>query len=305
MTENFYTLIMKLKGIDKFLAKVPDYRGKRVYRIPLIVLLSFIISLVSMILLDLLPRLFPSIPFLVVIEPFMPIISTILFQILGVLLIRRIWTKRNSFLKENYERAYQKSLRYILTGIPFFVATMLHGFFPINLIPPTPNVGSITWFMASPFTELLNIQYDFLEYIRLIIGFIILVLGIGTILRSLFTFGFDYMSVMYIYYPEESEVNHHEIYSIIRHPTYYGIILMSFSSVVFRFSLYSLIICLLFILAMNIHIKWTEDKELIERFGTTYKEYMKTTNALFYPPQYIKKYFMFLLGKNENSNTNH
>jgi protein-S-isoprenylcysteine O-methyltransferase Ste14 len=285
---------MKLKGIDKFLAKIPDYHGKRLILLPLIVALSFIISLAIMILLDISPRLFHSIPLLKVFEPLMPILSTLLFEIIGILLIRRTWTKRHNYLKENYEKAYQKSLKYILVGIPLFVSSMLHGFIPINLIPPTPTIGSITWFMANPFTSLLNIQYDIFAYLRLIIGFIILFLGIGTVLRALFTFGFDYMSVMYIYYPEESEITHHAIYSILRHPTYHGLILMSFSSVIFRFSFYSLIICLLFILWMNIHIKWTEDQELIERFGSSYKEYMKTTNALFYPPKYVKKYFLFL-----------
>lgn len=289
----------KLKGIDKFLAKVPDYQGKRVVRIPLIVLLSFIISLGTMLLLDLSPRLFPSIRFFLAVEPFMPIISTIIFEFIGILLIRRIWTKKTDFLNKNYDKAYQKSLRYLLTGIPFFVASMLHGFFPLNLIPPSPIFRSITWFMASPFTVFFNIQYDGFVYIRLLIGLIVLFLGIVTVLRALFTFGFDYMSVMYIYYPEESEIKNYAIYSILRHPTYHGLILISFSTIFFRFSFYSLVICLLFILGMNIHIRWTEDKELIERFGTSYKEYMKTTNALFYAPQYVKKYLIFLFGKNQ------
>jgi len=158
--------------------------------------------------------------------------------------------------------------------------------------------------MANPFTVKNNIHYEVLEYIRIFIGFIVLFLGIGTVLRALFTFGFDYISVMYVYYPEDSEVQHHAIYSILRHPTYNGLILMSFSSVVFRFSFYSIIICLLFILGMNIHIKWTEDKELIERFGTSYKEYVKTKNVLFYHPKYVKNYFMFLFGKNEKIRVN-
>jgi purine-cytosine permease-like protein len=152
----------KLKGVDKFLAKIPDYRGKRLFRIPVILALWFIIPLGTMLLLDLSPRLFPSIPFLAVLEPFLPIISTILFQIIGILLIRRIWTKKNSFLKENYEKAYQKSFIYILTGIPIFVASMLHGFIPLNIIAPTPNVGTITWIMVNPFTVILNSHYEVL-----------------------------------------------------------------------------------------------------------------------------------------------
>jgi protein-S-isoprenylcysteine O-methyltransferase Ste14 len=284
--------------------KIPDYRGRRGYCIILVVMLSFILPLSLMILLDLSPRLFPSTPLLTALEPIIPIFSTILFEIIGILLIRRIWSKRNKFLKENYEKAYQKALKYIIIGIPMFIASMLHGLIPIYLIPPLPTVGSVTWFMANPFTTIFNIQFVGLDYIRLVIGFIVFFLGIGTVLRSLFTFGFDYMSIMYIYYPKESEITHHAIYSILRHPTYHGLVLISLSSVIFRFSLYSLIICLLFILGMNIHVKWTEEPELIERFGTSYKEYMKTTNALFYPLKDLKKYLLFLSGKNEKQRAN-
>jgi protein-S-isoprenylcysteine O-methyltransferase Ste14 len=288
---------MKIKGFDKFLAKLPDYQGKRMARIPLITAFSFLLSLGIMIFLDVSPRIFSSMVILRVMEPLMPVISTIIFQVIGIFLINRIWSKKNTYLEKYKEKAYQKSFVYIITGIPFFVASMLHGFIPIDILWPSPIEGSITWIMAKPLSIFLFSQEGVFIFIRVIIGFSFLILGIGTVLRAMFTFGFDYMSIIYVYYPEESKVQNHDIYSILRHPTYHGLILMSFSSIFFSFSIYSIFICLLFILGMNIHLKVTEEKELLERFGDSYRKYMYSTHALFYNPKYIKKYFLFLIGK--------
>jgi protein-S-isoprenylcysteine O-methyltransferase Ste14 len=105
------------------------------------------------------------------------------------------------------------------------------------------------------------------------------------------------MAIIYTYYPEESTVQDNEIYSILRHPAYHGIILISIASIFFRFSLYAIIICLIFILGMKIHVRFVEEKELQQRFGESYMKYMETTNALFYNPKKIGKYFRFLMGQ--------
>jgi len=42
--------------------------------------------------------------------------------------------------------------------------------------------------------------------------------------RAISVFGIDYMAVVYLYFPEESEVIENETYSVLRHPTYAGLI---------------------------------------------------------------------------------
>lgn len=288
---------MKIKGVAKFLEKIPDYRGKRLMIIPLSALLSFLVALGLMVFLDISPRLFSSIPILGLLAPFMPIFSTLLFEILGLFLISRIWSKKEAYLEKYGERAYQKAIFFITIGIPFFVASMLHGFIPINLIPPLPEEGTITWFMANPLSIFLFEGLDPTYLPRLILGAIFVLLGLATLLRALKTFGLDYMAIIYTYYPKESTVQDNEIYSILRHPAYHAIILISIGSIFFRFSLYAMIISLLFILGMNIHVRFVEEKELKQRFGESYKKYMETTNALFYHPKSMGKYFRFLIGK--------
>jgi protein-S-isoprenylcysteine O-methyltransferase Ste14 len=227
----------------------------------------------------------------------MPIFSTLLFEIIGLLLISRIWSKKDVYLKKYAENAYQKTMPYMTVGIPFFVASMLHAFIPITFIPPAPPEGSITWKMGSKLSIFLFNIGDPTYIPRVMVGSLFVVLGMATLVRALIVFGLDYMSMVYLYYPEESSVQDNQIYSILRHPAYHGIILISIGAIFFRFSIYSIIITVLFYIGMNIHVKFVEEKELQQRFGQDYKEYMETTNALFYHPKHIGKFFKFLLGK--------
>jgi len=86
------------------------------------------------------------------------------------------------------------------------------------------------------------------------------------IIKSLQTFGADYMSV---------------VYSVIRHPTYAGYLLFGLGGVFFTFTLYFIIFYLIFLVGFYIHTRFVEEKELIERFGSSYKEYMKKVPAFF------------------------
>ncbi|MGQ9723718.1 MAG: methyltransferase, partial [Candidatus Jordarchaeum sp.] len=64
--------------------------------------------------------------------------------------------------------------------------------------------------------------------------------------RALQYFSWDYIAVLYLYYPEESELQEYEIYSVLRHPTYSGGILIFLGAVFARFSVYSLLFFLFF-----------------------------------------------------------
>ena len=119
------------------------------------------------------------------------------------------------------------------------------------------------------------------------------------IARSMLTFGFDYMTVVYLYFPEESELQEHQIYSILRHPTYAGLIVISLGGMVLQFNIYSICFFSLFYLVFYIHIHYVEEKELIERFGMSYKEYRDNTRAFFVKVRDIGKLFLFMIG-NDN-----
>ncbi|RDE17855.1 MAG: hypothetical protein C4K49_00725, partial [Candidatus Thorarchaeota archaeon] len=110
---------------------------------------------------------------------------------------------------------------------------------------------------------------------------------------ALLTFGIDYMTVVYLYFPEESEVQQHEIYSILRHPAYFAVTLMGAAGLVFRCSVYSILMFIIVYALLRLHIA-REEKELIARFGSSYREYMKGVPALHIRPRSVRSFFRFL-----------
>ena len=116
------------------------------------------------------------------------------------------------------------------------------------------------------------------------------------IFRALETFGIDYMTVVYLYFPEESELQDHKIYSVLRHPTYSGVLLISLGGMIAQLTLYSISFFLILYMGMYIHIHFVEEKELIKRFGDSYKEYRKKTPAFFVHPKKGGIFLKFLLG---------
>ncbi|MHA1794735.1 MAG: methyltransferase family protein [Promethearchaeota archaeon] len=129
--------------------------------------------------------------------------------------------------------------------------------------------------------------------LRIIAWLSLLICGIMIIIKALLVFGIDYMAVVYLYFPEESEVQENEIYSVIRHPTYAGLIYISFSGFFFSFTIYSLVAFLLTVGFFSFHIHFIEERELIQRFGKNYKEYMNKTSAFFPKPKNSLKLLKF------------
>ncbi len=288
---------MHIKGTEKLRSKLPDYPGNKLFIYLPIMAFSFIGPLCLMIFLDLLPVLYSSNLILRSIGPFIVVISSLIFEATGIYLVSCIWSKKKRFLELSQERAYQMAFPYVVIGIPFFVVSMLHGFIPFDVFYAQLDESSLMWTMSKPLSYFVFGNADLTYIPRLLIGLGFLIFALGTVLRSLHTFGIDYMSVLYVYYPEESEVQNLEIYSIVRHPTYLGLFLMSFSFIFFRFSIFSIILCVMFIIGMNIHVKVVEEKELLQRFGASYEDYKKSTPAFFFHPKNFPKYIKFLIGQ--------
>jgi protein-S-isoprenylcysteine O-methyltransferase Ste14 len=102
------------------------------------------------------------------------------------------------------------------------------------------------------------------------------------------------MALVYIYYPEESELKENEIYSIVRHPTYFAIMLVAFGGWLGYLSVYAFTSFVLFVLGINFHLKFVEEKELIERFGQGYHDYKKKV-PIIVKPNKLPVLFKFIL----------
>ena len=150
---------------------------------------------------------------------------------------------------------------------------------------------------VTPLTSSITPVSLLLGYIHFFLGVFFCLLGVVTMIRSVLTFGFDYMTVTYLYFPEESELQDHKIYSVLRHPAYSGILLVCLGGTIIQLNIYSIIFFLILYIGMLIHIHFVEEKELIQRFGNSYKEYRKKTPAFFVNVKNWGTFLKFLSGR--------
>ena len=283
-----------MKGIEKLREKLPDYQGKKIYRFNLIALIVFLSSLGFQLILDSLPRIFPEIRIFQNLAPFTPVFGSLFIVSVGFLIVYNFWRAREKKLNRNKEKAYQASFIFVATGIPMVISVIIHSIFPSDFIIPNQNKESLSWFLTRPLTDYFNEYSLIFFYLRLLIFIVFLVLGLIMAVKSLKTFGIDYMALVYVYYPEESTLQNHEIYSILRHPTYHGLLMIGIGSIFLRCSIYSFIFLLIFFIGINLHLKFVEEKELIRRFGESYKNYKKEVPAFFVKLKNLRKYLRFI-----------
>ena len=286
-----------MKGLDKLKEKLPDYQGKKLLIFMVMAFSSFIISIVFQLIMDSLPRIFPDIAILQLIAPLTPIIGSLLVLFIGLMIVRSFWNIRDKYISNYGAKAYQKAFRLVAIGVPIVISVVVHSIFPTDLIARYGDTGDYSYYLGTPISELLLIFPPLFLYIRIALFFIFLLLGLTVVFKALGIFGIDNMALVYIFYPNESTLQNHEIYSILRHPAYHSLMLISIGSIFLRFSIYSVIYFFIFLVGMKIHLKLVEEKELIERFGEHYKKYRENVPAFFVKLKDVKKYFSILLNK--------
>lgn len=284
---------MKLKGMEKLREKLPDYSGRKILQIPLKALIIAILAYLFLIGLDILPRIFSGISILVMVEPFLPIIGTLLVATIAIWLIGTVWSRKDNMKSEFGDRAYQMMIPKGLTGIAMIIPIIFHAFTSIRSLPPLPPVNDLTTFLANPLLQFVGVTMDLDVGLRLVLSGIFLVLGMLVVRSSFLTFGIDYMTVVYLYYPEESEIQEHEIYSVVRHPTYMGALFLGAAGMFFRFTFYSILFFVIFYLLFRIQIR-REEIELITRFGDGYREYKERVPTIHVRSRDLRKFFKFL-----------
>lgn len=286
-----------MKGLDELKERLPDYQGKKLRLFLVIAFSSFIISIVFQLIMDSLPRIFPDIAILRLIAPLTPIIGPLLVLFIGLMIVRSFWKIRDKYISKYGAKAYQKAFRLVAIGVPIVISVVVHSIIPTDLIARYGETDVYSSYLGNPISEfLLNFPPLFL-YIRIALFFIFLLLGLITVFKALRIFGLDNMALVYVFYPNESTLQNHEIYSILRHPAYHGLMLINIGTIFLRFSIYSVIYLLIFLVGMKIHLKLVEEKELIERFEEQYKKYRENVPAFFVKLKDFKKYFSILFNK--------
>ncbi len=285
---------MKLKGIEKFREKTQIFGGWKIWLIPLVVLLLMATYIKLMTLVYSLPDLFLSKGINSEWLAIIPLAGEVVFCTFGLILIYQMWAQKDR-LKKKYGQLSYKYIFFVgFTGVTAMISVGLGLFVHYWIFSPSFWADSSFKFLAIPLDQYFITFAPVIFWAKMIISVLITATGIALILRALFTFGFDYMTVVYLYFPEESKIQNHEIYSVLRHPTYAGLLLVALGGMYSTLTLYSVILYIVFFCALFIHIHYVEEKELIQRFGQSYKEYMKNVPAVIVRPAKIRTFFKFL-----------
>jgi protein-S-isoprenylcysteine O-methyltransferase Ste14 len=290
---------MHLKGMEKIREKLPGYHGWRLAVLPLLMLGMMMLGLTLLLFVDILPRILIQLSFLALVEPLLPIGAMTILLYFGLWLVWGVWRKREELQAELGELAYQRVIPRGISGIGLLFACLVHMFVSVRSLPPRPPVNELTTLFSQSLLPLAGIPNDLDVSLRIVLGSFFVLLGLLTMRRAVLTFGIDYMIVIYLYFPDESEIQQREIYSIIRHPTYFAGILLGLAAILFRMSIYTIIFFVLFYAAWRAQIS-VEEKELVERFGEGYSDYMKRVPGLRVRPRDFGAYARFLLGRSRD-----
>jgi protein-S-isoprenylcysteine O-methyltransferase Ste14 len=284
----------RLRGFDKLREKLPAYHGKRIVLLPIGMLVMGLLAYCLLILLDVLPRLLPGNPVLRSLEPVLPIIGSFIVAFVALRLIASLWTRRDEMKKKYGPLAYQRMFPRGLVGVFLVPVLVFHAFTPVSSLPPGTPVNELTETMSTPVLALLGVDVVIDVGLRLVLTGLLLVLGILTIRSALLTFGVDYMTVVYLYFPEESQIQNHEIYSVMRHPAYFAVVVLGAAGLTSRMSVYSILVFALIYALLRLHIR-REEAELINRFGKSYEEYREKVPRLHVRVKDVRAFLRFLL----------
>ena len=285
-----------MKGLDKLHEKLPGYPGKRLVLLPLRGVVVSVLAFLVLIMLDILPRIYGSVELLVLAEPFIPLFGNLFVAGLGLWLIGSLWRKRDAAKAKYGILAYQKMIPRGVTGVFLVPPLVFHAFTSIRSLPPSPPVNDLTIQWSRSLLAAFGIIPDCELLLRIVVAAFLFVLGALTARSALITFGIDYMTVVYLYFPEESQVQQHEIYSVVRHPAYLGGVLMGAAAFVFRCSVYSALMFIIVYAVFRIQIA-REERELIQRFGDSCRDYMKRVPAFRVRLRSIRAFVRFLRHK--------
>lgn len=288
---------MPLKGLDKFRQKIPILSGKKIVILPIFVLLMAAVAFFTYITFDSLPATSNS---SVVTAALYPLFGVILVISIGFILVWQMWFWRNRLKVKYGQTSYQRIFLVGFGGVVWILTVAINQYIPYYLFAPTFWSNSPLKFLATPIETYIGIAAPAILIIRCTVAVILLLTGLMMVIRAIQVFGIDYMVVLYLYFPEESKIQKNEIYSVLRHPTYAGALIVGLGGTFFIFTGFSFLAYLVFLGAFYIHIRFIEERELIKRFGNSYSDYRKKVPAFFVSPTKLRPFLRFLT-KNENS----
>lgn len=177
---------------------------------------------------------------------------------LGFLILSRFFSQRPAYQARYGEQAYARALAaFGFPGLGIVFAAIAHlGYIPGPEVPP------ICWRPA-----------------LIGAGWIILAVGILMWYRAVNALGIDYLTMLYVYHPQDRRMIRSSLFSVLRHPTYAAAIHISVGLACVHANWYALLVALIVPLFFVGWIHLVEEKELLA-LVKGYTAYRKSVPAL-------------------------
>ncbi len=253
---------MTIKGLDQLRKHVPDLNT------PIGVLRIF---LLPVILFFLVTAFFNAIRFA---WSFWQIASEILLGGVGFGLLYLFFRYKQDFRARFGPLAYSRAAGWF--GLP--AVTIIAAVVARIRYLPGPEITGFGWYIVFP-----------------ALGWVLIVVSVMLALRTVQIFGVDNLTMLYVYFPEESHLVNHKIYNILRHPAYAAVQFLAFGLALLNGSWVALACALVFVLGLWGWVRLVEEKELIKRFGAAYVEYQNRVPAFGPRLRDLREFFGFLI----------
>jgi protein-S-isoprenylcysteine O-methyltransferase Ste14 len=200
--------------------------------------------------------------------------SQIVVSALGFIILRLFFTCKKAYEEKYKELAYRNACaHYGIPGLGIILAAAAHAAY-----------------MNGPF-----VPRGWWTTVFIVLGMWLLIVGATLWIRGIFAFGMDNLALLYVYYPEEGKIVDSNIYNILRHPVYAGVLRVIIALALLNGNGNSIVFILFAPLGLFGWIRLVEEKELIERFGPSYSDYRKRVPAFWPRLRDYGKFFRFLL----------
>ena len=212
---------MSLKGFDKFREKTPILHGKRILILPVYALILILFNFFILLQFYSFPDTFHSHMFSLTLLSLFPLLGVLIMEFLGFFLFSQIWVWRTKLKQKYGPTSYQHVFFIGFSGITIIIALAFNLYIPFQHYSPV--FWQIKGFsnVVSPLETFLgNYLEVFVHWTRIFLAFLFFLLGVLIMATAVTTFGIDYTTVVYLYFPEESILQNNQIYSVLRHPMY-------------------------------------------------------------------------------------
>jgi protein-S-isoprenylcysteine O-methyltransferase Ste14 len=252
---------MKIKGMDILSKHVPELNSAN-GRVRIVSYALLLLALVT--------------AYFIVTDqiPTWSIDSQIIITALGFLVVSLFFSRKQTYKEKYKELAFRKAFaHYAMPGLALIFSAIAHA-----------------GYMNGPF-----VPQGWWKTVFFALGWFMICVGGILSIRSIVTFGADNLTMLYVYYPEESRVVESSIYGILRHPIYAGALRISIGLALINGNANSIAYAIIAPLLFFGWVHLVEERELIERFGQSYLDYRNRIPAFWPRLRDMVKFFTYLI----------